>query len=226
MNILHAFQRILILSIGLLLSGAAWGSPLSESLQQFFKQGIVYNGAQAELIGIIREPNIQGKVHWVLPPLRRHATRISMIAKQGEGRTARCWYVSINVHWWANVVTVRQELPTRSLLQASMLQVERQDIAGQGRIFWTSKKGLLGMRLTRPMHAHDVVFSNMVKRPPLLQRGDRVSIVAGNDFFSVRADGVVMRTGGLGDKVLVQNMRSKERVQAIIVDAHTVKVHI
>jgi len=226
MNILHAFQRILILSSCLLLSGAAWGSPLSESLQQFFKQGIVYEGAQAELIGIIREPNIQGEVRWILPPLRRHASRISVIAEQGEGRMAHRWYVSVKVHWWANVVTVRQELPSRSLLQASMLQVERQDVAGQGRVFWTSKKGLLGMRLTRPMHAHDVVFSNMVKRPPLLQRGDRVEILAGNNFFSVRADGVAMGTGSLGDKILVQNMRSKERVQAIIIDAHTVKVHI
>ncbi|MDQ6973843.1 MAG: flagellar basal body P-ring formation chaperone FlgA [Mariprofundaceae bacterium] len=226
MRISHAFKMMVISSLFLVLQNTAWASPLNESLQEFFKQGVVYDGAQASLIEVIREPNIQGKVRWILPPLRSHASRLSVIAEQGAGRRAQRWYVPIKVHWWANVVTVRQELPSRSLLQASMLQVERQDVAGHGGSFWTSKQALLGMRLTRPMHAHDVVFSNMVKRPPLLQRGDRVSIVAGNDFFSVRADGVVMRSGGLGDKVLVQNMRSKQRVQAIIVDAHTVKVHI
>jgi len=226
MRLSHVFKVMMISSLCLMLQSTAWASPLSESLQHFFKQGVVYDGAQAELIEVLREPNIQGKVRWILPSLRNHASRISLIAEQGEGRMAKRWYVPIKVHWWANVVTVRQELPSRSLLQASMLQVERQDVAGHGGVFWTSKQALLGMRLTRPMHAHDVVFSSMVKRPPLLQRGDRVSIVAGNDLFSVSADGVVMKSGSLGDKVLVQNMRSKERVQAIIVDAHTVKVHI
>ncbi|MDQ6994634.1 MAG: flagellar basal body P-ring formation chaperone FlgA [Mariprofundaceae bacterium] len=217
---------MMISSFILILQSAAWADPLHDSLQEFFKQGIVYQGAKAELIKMIREPNIQGQVRWILPTLRNHASRISLIAEQGKGRMAKRWYVPVNVHWWANVITVRQELPSRSLLQSSMLQLERQDVAGHGGVFWKSKQALIGMRLTRPMHAHDVVFSSMVKRPPLLQRGDRVSIVAGNDLFSVSADGIAMRSGSLGEKILVQNMRSKERVQAIIMDAHTVKVHI
>jgi len=226
MNITHSIKLLILCSLSLLLQATAWASPLSDSLHHFFKQGVNSGGAHATLIGIVREPNIQGKVHWLLPTVRNHPSRISVIAQQGKGRTARRWYVPIRIHWWANVVTVRQELPTRTLLQASMLDVERQDIADHVGVFWTSKAGLLGMRLTRPMHAHSVVFSNMVNRPPLLQRGDYVDILAGNNLFSVRAEGQVMRSGSLGDKVLVQNLRSKERMQAIIIDAHTVRVHI
>jgi len=226
MKLTHSLKSMVLLALCFMCYGTASASPLDESLQQFFKQGIVYKGASAELIGMIREPKIVGKVRWILPRLSTHAARISLIAEQGSGGETRRWYVPVQVHWWANVVTVRQELPPRSLLQASMLQVERQDIAGHRGIFWTSEKELLGMRLTRPMHAHDVIFSNMVKRPPLLQRGDYVDILAGNAAFSVRASGQVMRAGSLGEKILVQNMRSKERVQAIIIDAHTVRVHI
>jgi len=226
MNRPNALKIMMFMGLCWMLNGTAWGSPLDESLHHFFKQGIVYDGARAELVGMIREPDIEGKVRWILPTLRNHAARMVLIAEQGEGRQAHRWYVSVKVHWWANVVTLRQELPPRSLLQASMLQVERQDIAGHRGVFWTSKKPLLGMRLTRPMHAHDVIFSSMVKRPPLLQRGDYVEILAGNRLFSVSAKGQVMRAGGLGEKVLVQNMRSKERIQAIIIDAHTVRVHI
>ncbi len=199
---------------------------LSASLHRFFHQGIEFDGARAELIEAVRLPDIEGQVHWVLPQVQRHRSRFSVIAEQQQATGVRRWYVPVRVHWWAKVVTARQELPARSLLQPSMLQVERQDIADAQGVFWRTKEPLVGMKLLRPLHAHDAIFSSMVKQLPLLQRGDRVDIVAGNAGFSVRAEGEVMRAAGLGEKVLVRNVRSQHRIQAVVVDAHTVRVHI
>jgi len=203
-----------------------WAGGLEESLHDFFQHGIYYQGAKAELVSVKRWPDTKGAVRWSLPRMNRHTARLSLIAEQGKGRSVRRWYVPVQLHWWANVVTVRQELPVRSLLQASMLQVERKDIAGHIGTFWSSKGDLQGMRLTRPLHAGAVVFSHMVKRPPLIQRGDRITILAGNDSFSVRAKGKALKAANMGERILVQNMRSKQRVQAIVVGAHTVRVRI
>ena len=215
-------------ALGLLLSMASpvYADDIGASLHRFFAQGIVYEGARAELIGIVRQPKVEGKVRWVLPRLQRHSSRFSVIAEQQQANGVRRWYVPIRVHWWAKVVTARQELPARTLLQPSMLQVARQDVADHRGVFWRSAAKLKGMQLLRPLHAHDAVFSSMVKRLPLLQRGDRVDIIAGNARFSVRTSGEVMRAAGLGEKVLVRNVRSQERIQAVVVDAHTVRVHI
>jgi len=215
-----------VMMIALFFPASLWAGALEKSLNDFFKQGIYYQGARAELVQVMRWPDVQGAVHWKLPRINRHVVQLSLIAEQGEGRRVRRWYVPVQLHWWANVVTVRQELPARSLLQVSDLHVERKDIAGHVGTFWHSKDDLQGMRLTRPLHAGDVVFSHMVKRPPLIQRGDRITILAGNAAFSVRAEGKAMKAASMGERILVQNMRSKQRVQAIVLDAHTVQVRI
>jgi len=215
-----------LLMMALLSPASLWAGELEKSLHDFFQHGIYYQGAKAELVSVKRWPDVKGAVHWSLPRINRHAAQLSLIAEQGKGRDVRRWYVPVKLHWWANVVTVRQELPVRSLLQASMLQVERKDIAGHIGAFWISEGDLQGMRLTRPLHADDVIFSHMVKRPPLIQRGDRITILAGNATFSVRAEGKAMKAANMGERILVQNMRSKQRVQAIVVDAHTVQVRI
>jgi len=203
-----------------------WASALEKSLNDFFAQGIHYQGATAELIQVDRWPNTKGALRWRMPMVSRHTKRVSLIAEQGTGTSLRRWYVPVQLRWWANVVSVRQELPARTLLQSSMLQVQRRDIAGHMGVWWKKTTELVGMRLTRPLHTDDVVFSNTVRRPPLIKRGDRVTMIVGNGSFSVRTTGKAMKAAGLGERVLVQNMRSKKRVEGIVVDAHTVRIQI
>jgi len=210
----------------MLYPASVWGSALEKSLNDFFAQGLHYQGAKAELIQVDRWPNTKKALRWRMPIVSRHAKRVSLIAEQGAGTSLRRWYVPVQLHWWANVVSVRQELPARTLLQPSMLQVQRRDIAGHMGVWWNEVMKLKGMRLTRPLHAEDVVFSNAVRRPPLIKRGDRVTMIVGNGSFLVRAAGKAMKSAGLGEKILVQNMRSKKRVEAIVVDAYTVRVQI
>ena len=204
----------------------AWGSELKSSLHRFFAQGIHHQGATAELVEVTRWPNTQQAVRWKMPNLKHHPSHISLIAEQGKGTHQRRWYVPIQVHWWAKVVTARKILPRRTLIQATMLQVEKADIANHTGSFWKSPSDLQGMRIMRTLQAHQPIFSYAVKQPPLIKRGDRVTIVAGNNSFSVRAKGQAMKSASLGERVLVQNMRSKERIQAIVIDANTVRVHI
>ncbi|MDQ6956514.1 MAG: flagellar basal body P-ring formation chaperone FlgA [Mariprofundaceae bacterium] len=222
------FKRFLqaLVMFAMLYPVPLWASALEKSLNDFFAQGIHYQGAKAELIQVNHWPNTKQALRWRMPAVSRHSKRISLIAEQGMGPSLRRWYVPVQLHWWANVVSVRQELPARTLLQSSMLQVQRRDIAGHMGVWWKEVAKLEGMRLTRPLHADDVVFSNAVKRPPLIKRGDRVTMIVGNGSFLVRAAGKAMKAAGLGERVLVQNMRSKKRVEAIVVDAHTVRVEI
>jgi len=222
------FKRVLqaLVMFAILSPMPLWASALEKSLNDFFAQGVHYQGAAAELIQVDRWPNTQKKLRWRLPMVNRHAKRVSLIAEEGAGPSLHRWYVPVQVNWWANVVTVRQELPARSLLQSSMLQVQRKNIAGHMGVWWKKTAELVGMRLTRPLHTDDVVFSSAVKRPSLIKRGDRVTMVVGNGRFSVRTAGKAMKAAGLGEKVLVQNMRSKKKVEGVVIDAHTVRVRI
>jgi len=204
----------------------AWGSELESSLDRFFAHGIHHQGANAELIKVTRWPNTQQAVRWKMPNINHHPSHFSLIAEQGEGLHQRRWYVPVQVHWWANVATARKNLPRRTLIQTSMIQIEKADVANHIGNWWQTPAELQGMRVMRTLQAHQAIFSYAVTQPPLIKRGDYVTIIAGNSNFSVHAEGQAMKSASLGERVLVQNMRSKERIQAIVIDANTVRVHI
>ncbi len=195
-----------------------------DSLSSFFAKGIRHQGAVAELIEVRRWPETSGDVTWRLPQITRHTSNLSLIAEQGQGQQKRRWYVPVRVHWWANAVVVKKEAPLRTLLMSDMLEVKRIDIANHVGVWWNKAADVAGMQVTRPLHKGDAVYSVNVKQPPLIKRGDMITIIATIGSISVRAEGKALKAGSRGDRLLVQNLRSKQMVQAIVMDANTVIV--
>ncbi|MDQ6977419.1 MAG: flagellar basal body P-ring formation chaperone FlgA, partial [Ghiorsea sp.] len=66
----------------------------------------------------------------------------------------------------------------------------------------------------------------IVKRPPLINRGDHVTILVEIAGIQVRAEGIALKSGSRGDRMLVQNIRSKQTLQSIVQDAHTVSIAV
>jgi len=219
-------HRLGLLSLALLTgtSALADDAPMKASLDAFFAQGVHVNGATAELIGVQRWPGAKGRLNWHLPRMRKHPVQISMIATQGAGAHTRRWYVPVRVHWWADAVVVKNDTRTRAILTASMLEKIHTDIAGHAGRWWDNIQQLAGTRTTRPLHKGQVVFSSYVKRPPLIKRGDEVSMISHIGGIRVSAMGKALKPAGLGDTLRVQNMRSRQIRQATVVGAHTVQV--
>lgn len=213
-------------AVALLMPIPASANAMKDSLHAFFAKGIRHQGATAEFIDVTRWPDATGALKWRLPQIRRHTARISLIAEQGEGQQMRRWYVPIRIHWWANAVVLKQEAPIRTRLLPDMLEVKRTDVAGHIGLWWEKVSDLAGMQVTRPMHKGDAVYSVSVKQPPMIKRGDIITIIAQVGPISVRAEGKALKSGGRGDRLLVQNLRSKQMLQATIVDRHTVHVFI
>ncbi|MDX8396551.1 MAG: flagellar basal body P-ring formation chaperone FlgA [Mariprofundaceae bacterium] len=216
------FRALMIFAM--LMPTMALADAMKDSLHRFFAQGIHHQGATADLIEVVRWPDTTGVIKWRLPTLNRHSSRVALIAEQTNGSKMRRWYVPVRLRWWADVVGLKQDLANRTLLDASMLQVQKKDIAGHVGHWWTKISEVEGMRLTRPLHKGDVVYSAFVKRPPLIQRGDIVTIIAKYGNLSIRAEGRAMKAAGKGERLLVMNVRSKQRLQAVVLDAATVLV--
>jgi len=211
-------------AVALLMPIPASANAMKDSLHAFFAKGIRHQGATAELIDVTRWPDTTGNVTWRLPQMKRHTARISMIAEQSDGQQMRRWYVPVRVHWWAKAVTLKQEAPIRTRLLPDMLEVKRIDVAGHMGHRWEKVSDLAGMQVTRPMHKGDAIYSTSVKQSPMIKRGDIINIIVYVGSISVRAEGKALKSGSRGDRLLVQNLRSKEMLQATIVDAHTVQV--
>ena len=193
-------------------------------MHSFFASGIYSEGAKAELVEVVKWPDTAGTVRWRMPHLSNHPSRISLIAEKGEGKKQRRWYVPVRLRWWSKAVVTKTDLPTRTLLTKSVLTQKRINIAGHLGSWWKDINGLVGTRLTRPLRAGQAIYSPYVKRPKLLKRGDHVTMIASFGGLKVSASGKIMRPAGLGDRVQVQNIKSKKMLQAIVVDASTVRV--
>ena len=222
-------KRLLMLIIAMLLpvlslpafALAASDSAMQQSLQSFFNNGVVVRGASAELIRVERWPAAKGEIRWSLPlSLRGHPKRFSLIAEQGGKR----WYVPVRVHWWAMAIVMDKDIPARSLLIESMLKRIRTDIAGHSGHWTRQKTDVVGMRLTRRMHKGDLLLSNHMKRPPLIQRGDLVTMIIDFGGLHVRTQGKAMRSAGQGQRLMVKNLRSQQVVQTIVEGAGSVRV--
>jgi len=195
------------------------------SLQAFLGH-MEFQGARAELAEVLRWPGTKGTLHWRLPNLKQHPARLSIVAEQRDGTHLRRWYVPVRIHWWTRALVARRDIPAHTHLSASMLKLKRVDIAGHAGAWWHDIGQLAGARTTRPLHTGDLILSSYVQRPPLLKYGDQVTLIADIGGIRVTAIGKVLKTAGLGDRIHVQNMKSKQIVQATVVNAHTVQVAV
>lgn len=218
-------RLIPLLISALLMPCAAWAGAMEDSLQSFFARGVEFHGAKAELVEVVRWPDATGPLRWSLPNLSRPMNRVSLLAEEGEGANVRRWYVPVRVHWWANVVVAGRDLDARSKLASYMLTIARKDVAGLGKVWWSNVTALNGMRMVRSLRKGDVVSGTDVRRPPLLRAGDRVNMMVKSGSLTVYAEGKALRAAKRGDRVLIENIRSHEKVQAEVVDAHTVIVY-
>lgn len=217
-----------VVAVALLLLAAspayAADGALKNSLADFFARGVRLHGATAELVRVIHWPDAKGAVVWHLPQLHHHPARMSLIAEQGRGRRLRRWYVPVQVRWWAKALVSRQDLPPRSRLMPSLLRLARVDVTGHAGRWWSKIEHLAGARTLRPLAAGQPIFAGDIKRPPLLERGKHVTLIANIGGVTVTTLAKVLRPAGLGDVVRVQNLSSKRVVQATVVSRHTVEV--
>jgi len=224
--------RIIAVLAGLLLgtpSADAVGNVTTKaSLHNFFTQGVTLQGAKAELVNVLRWPVLKrgskGELRWHLPRLRNHPMRVSLIVEQGKDEGVRRWYVPVQLRWWADALVVRDDVAAHTLITASMLKSVRVNVADHAGHWWTDARQLEGTRTTRPLRAGQVLYTSYVKRPPLLQRGDRIVLVARARGVKVTAIGEVLKSAGRGDKVRVRNLSSKRMLQATVIDKYTARV--
>ena len=206
------------------LAADAKDAALKASLKAFFAQGIHLQGATAELAEMPQLPDTKGPVQWSMPHTRFPSSHLALIAEQRQGGQVQRWYVPVHLHWWVDAIVAGANLPMRSLLSPDLLQRTRVDVADHVGFWWTNADDLTGMRLTRPLRAGDPIFNSDVQRPPLVRYGDEVTLIAIIGGIRVSTLGKVLDTASKGDAVMVQNMSSKQTVQAVIVNKSTARI--
>ena len=135
-------------------------------------------------------------------------------------------YLSAKVKSFDTVLTTNRFIPRGTRLAATDLRQERRDIGSLPGGYETEANRLVGKVLRRPLQPGTVISPRMVVSPPMIRRGDQVTLLISHGGIEVSSLGVALRDAGLGDHVRIRNKSSDRIVEGTVVAAHRVKVDI
>lgn len=141
-------------------------------------------------------------------------------------RGASPWqlYVPMRARLIGTVVSVPRALPAGRVLGPDDLRVERRDLLAQPGMPLTDPSQAIGQRLRYALAAGTVLTPSMLTAPKSVRRGETVTILAEQGALRVRAQGVALADGAVGERIRVRNVLTKKVIQATVADEGLVRV--
>lgn len=133
-------------------------------------------------------------------------------------------YVSAHVRILAPVWVAANSLGRGERIRAGDLRQSQRDVSTLRRPGIKHRKAALGQTVRRRLAAGAVVSPNLLKKPQIVQRGQRVTIEAGGGALGVRMVGEALQSGRRGDHIRVRNRSSEKIIDAEVTADGRVRV--
>lgn len=122
------------------------------------------------------------------------------------------------------VVCLLRPLPRHGVVSKEDLRLEKRNTTKLSGQFVKTFDRAVGKRLKHAVGAGDVLKMNGLEPVPVIERGDRVTIVAETGLLRVTALGIAQDQGAVGDQIRVKNCMGKKEIVAGIIDGSTVRI--
>lgn len=136
-------------------------------------------------------------------------------------------YVPVSLAIHRPVVVAADSLSRGQRLNASDLRLKTLDIGTLRLGYFDSIEALSGYEVARPIQPGDVITPYMAEPPLMIERGDRVVIIATTaGGLSVRTLGEALRDGRSGEQIPVRNQQSRKVVHAYVKSQGVVEIKV
>ncbi len=142
-----------------------------------------------------------------------------------NGRIIDRTWVMAKTRLFIPVVVARLPIKRGEIITEDKLRLMRKDIRNSFNDVFTRKKDLLGKRAKTNIGIGEIIRREMVEVPPVIRRGERVTIVAESNTLKITAPGIAKQDGRIGETIRVQNILSKKIITGSVINDHTVKVN-
>jgi flagella basal body P-ring formation protein FlgA len=161
----------------------------------------------------------------VLDPVKHHATGAMAIgvAALDEDRVLARFPVSVRVRAWQEVAVAAAELQRGQIVTTDDITFADRELNKLRGASINSVDDVVGKRLMRRIRAGQVITSNHVENPPLVERGDEVFLLVEFNGITVGCSGKASQKGGRGDRILVRNQYGRN-LTGVIKDGRTVVI--
>ncbi len=208
----------------------AWQSPASiraaaaeAARAQWGADGARVDAVADELDPRVRLADCGGPLAVKLPFAKQRSTRITAEVRCPGPREWKI-YVPVRLAVYRPVVVAARALPRDSLLTADDISLAERDLGRLDYGYLGRPEDAVGQRLRRPLAAGEPVTPGNLETPPLVRRGQRVTLEARSSGLTVRMAGMALGEGIRGQVIGVKNLSSGRAVQAIVRSAQSVEV--
>jgi len=133
-------------------------------------------------------------------------------------------YLGVEIARYIPVVVAKTDLPRKTRLTASMLNLTEKDVSRVRGNYFTNLAEVEGYQLRNRLRAGDILSSKNLLATDAVNRGEQITIVATNGVLSVRMTGEALNSGKIGDQIRVKNLQSGRVIRALVVGRGRVEV--
>ncbi len=141
-----------------------------------------------------------------------------------DGRRERKVPVLVSLEVLQSVVVTRRPIPRLKIITPDDVTLRPVNVIGRGERMIGSIEEVVGKRARRAISMGAELHPGLIEWPPVVKKGDRVTIVAESGHLRITTMGEVKTTGKVGQQVRVLNLDSQKSIMAQVVDGHTVRV--
>ena len=169
----------------------------------------------------------EGKITYEVTPRKKEeylgTTNLS-VAFLVDGRLEKKAWVTAEIEVSQEVVVSNRPLKRNDVIAEGDVRLEKMNLAELSSGVITDPREVIGKRTKRVVEAGTPLRLNFLEMPPLVKRGDLVTIVAESEVLKITTQGVVTESGCKGDMVRVINTSSRKELYATVRDSRTVAI--
>lgn len=174
---------------------------------------VAVDGIDAPQI-VVESPDLNGA---------RNRVRVPVLLTDGGGTVLRRVHVFVRVSRFAEALVAADTVKRRDPVTAADVMVSRVEVTGIDNVL-TDTAAIGNMRAARPLRPGRVLTARDIEPIPLVDRGDRVTILASVGGVKLVAGGVAREGGGINQIIRVYNETTHATLECSVVDARTVRV--
>jgi len=140
-----------------------------------------------------------------------------------EGKEQGQVKMSGDLQLFGTVVSTTKRLNRHDILGNEDLVAKRQDISLLDNGLVQDPKQAVGQKLKISLPAGAILYTQAIDAPPLVNRGERVTIMAKSQALEITVPGEARNSGALGEIVRVKNLTSRREIQARVTGAGIVE---
>jgi flagellar basal body P-ring formation protein FlgA len=141
-----------------------------------------------------------------------------------DGREIRNLRVSGKVELHRDVVHTARPMKRNEVISESDIQLVRANIAAHPDRYAIQRDQVVGKKLLSSIGPNEPIRLRDLEHPPLIKRGDPVTIFFQQEGVRLSTKGEAKGDGGEGDRIRIRNIDSKKNILCRVVDSQTVEV--